>query len=163
MIKRKNYEIQIICAFIICLVFSIFALLLVISSVKSYRKISNNVKQNNEIRSGILYTANKIRANDNEDAIGINEFDDTKVLSVYDNSQEQNMVTYIYWNDGYLMEQYCYCGNDFNADNGNRIVALKSFDINEDNGEFIISVSSENGFDISMKVTPQSTIRTEKE
>ena len=143
--KRSN-SVQTVCIMIIFAIFSLSALALVVTSIKSYRNISLNAESNSQLRASLSYVTNKIRAFDANSAVDIQNINGTDTLvitAVYDGDEYQ---TLLYYYDGNLYEQFVAKGDMFDLDDGNRITKLSSFTMEkQDDSLFHFVAKSDKG------------------
>ena len=129
-----------------------------------YEKISDSMEGNYDRRVTFSYLTTKIRQNDGNGSIYIEEKDGVSMIAIkeaYDFDDEY--VTYIYYYDGYIREIYLdvdSLGNtiEFYLDDGDKIIKAHgfSFDFNDDNDGIEMKLTDSDGKIQSTRVVLRS-------
>lgn len=113
--------------------FAITGLFVVIFGARVYEKTVRSMDSNYSSRTSLSYVTEKIRAHDMTDGIEIVKINtsldgDKTVLKLYETVNDRRFVTYLYMNEGYLVEFTADENYDFDYNNGTKIIEIKSFD-----------------------------------
>lgn len=110
-------------AFLIC------ALFIVLFGAKIYKKTVFKNQQFFNARTSLSYITEKIRQNDNSNAVNILNNNGASILELKMNENNTSYSTYIFCNDGMLMEYTANSDVPFSDTMGRKIMNASSFDI----------------------------------
>lgn len=143
--KRSNC-VQTVFTMIIFAMFSLATLALVVTSIRSYKNVSDNAQSNSQLRASLSYVTNKIRSFDTNGAVeikNINGNDTLVITAVYDGDAYE---TLLYFYDGKLNEQFIAKGDEFDVLGGNSITKIESFTMDKETDSlFRFVAKSESG------------------
>ncbi len=152
--ERRNASAQTVCILTIFLIFSVASLLLVLSSVDAYDKVSDISTNNSQLRATLSYISNKIKVNDSNGGIRITEHDGVEVLEISEMIDGYEYMTLLYWYNGELLEQFIYSEDEFRADYGESVTRIAEFDMNIENENLLsFYAKTEDGIDDSIFVS----------
>lgn len=109
--------------------FTFFALILIVTSIKSYRTVSATSDENNQLRSTITYISSKLRSADDGSVITVENIDDVQVLSIEYTLEGEKYKNYLYVVDGEMEEQLLDAKDRINLSDGNYITKIHSVDV----------------------------------
>lgn len=109
------------------LLFAVAAMLLALFGAKIYEDTTADMEENSQIRSSLLYVANKLHAGDTAAGCGLTEIDGLPVLCIGEEHEGDFYVTCIYYYGGALREQFLLYSLPFDPAYGEEIVALSDF------------------------------------
>ena len=131
------------------LLFSVFALFLMLMLLFSARVYQQTVKQTDSdsgLGTAITYLTTKFRQHDQADGIFSGSLDDIPALCFRDTLKGKDYITYIYLKDGNLTELFTVADSQASASAGTSISQLSDFQAeNLDNGFYRISLKSATG------------------
>jgi hypothetical protein len=108
-----------------------------------YKSINEDRQSNYEVRVSLSYIENKIRQSDKENAVEIKEVHGQPALLIKENYDGINYETWIYYYNNCLNEILIEEHDEFQLQDGMKIVNLDGFNITEINkNTFKISVES---------------------
>lgn len=132
----------------ILLIFSMFAvvsLLLVAIGAGMYQRVLERIDINEEIRSSLSYVMNKIRANDDSGVLTLKNYNGVTVLCIKQNDDESDLTDYIYFYDGEIKELLTFDDEGFQPENGDPIVAVKKFTMEQQGNLYTFTVTDSGG------------------
>lgn len=112
-------------------VFLICALFVVLFGAKIYKNTVNNSETSFNSRTSLSYITEKIRQNDNSNGIEIEGTGDNTVIKLTQEVNKRTFCTYLYAQDGALMEYTTNEGNVLNKDFGTKILDISEFSVKE--------------------------------
>jgi hypothetical protein len=140
---------------VIFLIFTFAALSVLILSVNFYRETVKGAEQNENARDAAAYIREIVHQNDTSGGITLADFDGEPALRMADGS---GYVLYIYMNGGSLTELYAKEGANVSAGDGQKIMELESFDIEETgDGVFTVTFVDASGQSGSVVAAPKSS------
>lgn len=150
--KKKSTSIDIIFVMTLFAIFTILSSLVIVIGINVYKNISDNQKDNNQIRTTLTYIVNKVRANDEEAKIYIENKDNVDVLvfeSDMDGTAIQNLI---FFHNGELKEATIAKGDDFDLTFGDVVIKTKEFKFDINDNRLNINVKDKDGKSISQSV-----------
>ncbi|MEG0894523.1 MAG: DUF4860 domain-containing protein, partial [Oscillospiraceae bacterium] len=94
------------------------------------------------------YISEKIKQNDKQDALQIEDIDGKPVLII----NEQDYATYIYYENGYLNELFTEKSDNVSLVGGQEILKISDFNITKQESIFEIRIKSTQGEEISVTI-----------
>jgi hypothetical protein len=138
----------------IFLIFTLAALSVLVLAVNFYRGTVKGAEDNENARDVAAYIREVVHQNDAEGGISLVEFDGCQALCMED---ESGYVLYVYMNEGTLMELYAKKDSNVSAGDGQKIMELTSFAMEEkDEGLFVVSYVDASGQPGSVLVSEKS-------
>lgn len=129
--RRKNerkHSIDMLFLMVVFLIFTFSALSALLLAVNFYRSTVEKSGENENARVAVAYMREVIRQNDAEHAVTVSEFDGTPCIAA---EQEGGYVLYLYLKDGELRELYTKRGANVDIDDGQKIIELENFTLEE--------------------------------
>lgn len=141
---EKNWIAYFGSTFLLLGAMAVFAIIMASVGVTAYDRIAETGENNYSLRTSLNYCIRKL---DSYDVTGSIEIaDDGKVLKMYETYGEEVYVTRIYCYDGFLCESFASDQVEFFEDEGEQIVKLSGFFVNEvADGLFKITVTDRTG------------------
>lgn len=140
-------------------IFLICALFIVLFGAKIYK---NTVKSSNDSffeRTCYTYITEKIRQNDNEAGVVIEDYNGSSVVKLTKSYDGKDYVTYLFMDDGYLKEYTSAAGTAFNPSAGSEIIELSSLEAKKCNDNlYKFFLSDEEGNKSSFFVSITSNV-----
>ncbi len=127
--SRKHHIIDILFPISLYFVFTVSALTVLLLATNIYRTTTENSALNFNANTSLSYITEKIHQSDTEGAVSIGTFDNLQALILKQQYNETEYITYIYVNEGNLMELYVKGGTDVHADAGKVILPLQSLEM----------------------------------
>ncbi|MCR5100770.1 MAG: DUF4860 domain-containing protein [Butyrivibrio sp.] len=154
--KRHIIDIAFITA--LTLLFAFSSILLIVLGANIYQKNILNINNNYSKRTAFAYVTEKIRQADNNGEIGIASVDDITAVTLLENIDGEEYITYLYCYGGYLTELITKKDTqNLLPEAGQKIVEIEDFNINEIGDNFYkIDISELNSNVISMYITIRS-------
>jgi hypothetical protein len=125
--KRGSHSISGLFAFALIALFMLFALVIVVSSIRAYRMMGSVNQLSSQQRVALGYVGGKLRASGDQGAVSIREEQGVKLLVLSEEADGEAYETRIYYDAGGLMEQFCQADLAFDPEGGDRIVSLPGF------------------------------------
>lgn len=110
-------------------IFVLSALMLIMIGANVYQKTVNNMQINYEGRTAYAYLTEKFRQNDMNGKVVISENDNGQFVAFYETINDEEFVTYLYENEGYLMELFTRVSAEFDPHAGQKITEVSAFQI----------------------------------
>lgn len=135
--SKSRRTIETFLTLFLLIVFTYFIAVMVIESKHSFDRVSKNKTQDEDVRIALSYVQKILVKNDSQGAISLEDVDGRQVLRI---NHDDTWSTYIYFEEGYLYEQYTDKALDFSLSRA--LVALKdlSFDFAKDKGQILTHV-----------------------
>lgn len=137
--KKQNFAGTI--SFIVSMSFIAFfiigLLLLTMVGINYYSNITQNTTKSYHMRVSLMYLTNKLRQNDAEDAVAVEEKDGYTVLVISENVNGEDYETRIFANDGMLLEDFCKKDTVFDVKRGLVIAQVDRFVVSIDKNDLL--------------------------
>ena len=144
------------------LLLSVLSVSVILAGSSVYEKISDNMEDNYDRRVSFSYLTTKIRQNDSDGNIYVEEKGGEQMLAIKENFEGEQYVTYIYYYDGWVREIFLDVIDgktvDFEFDWGDEIIKVDgfSFFFNDKAGRIEMSLTDRKGNTQSTKVALRS-------
>ncbi len=150
--KPKNHAIDIVFTLALFGVFVVTALLAIYIGSQTYERTVESMETSFTGRTATAYITKQIKQNDMDGQITMVEINGKEALALYDNRDGDDLVTYIYFNEGHLKELTTKADYETSLVAGNNLVPLKEFDIiDEGNGTYSFIITDVN--DVTSQIT----------
>ena len=158
MIKSETKKHSMDVFFVLC-IFLAFAMSLtglLVVGARTYQRISENTKDNYELRTSLLYISNKIKAFNENGMICKGEFNSEDALFLEENIEGISYTTKIYAYEGQLYELFAETNNDLDAVSGTKITDAAALEVTEIKDNLLkITVESPKGKKTSVLMAVQ--------
>ena len=127
--KRKTvqHSMQGVFVFVLLGLFAVMSTLMVLLGAQMYRNTVDHTTLNNDNRVLDAYVRSMIRAGDLAGSVKIEDHDGVTALAMYDDTDGDEYVTWLYCYEGYLYEQYTSRNDDFVPASGTAICPAMAF------------------------------------
>lgn len=125
---KQQHSIDIVFLLVVFLMFTFSGVALLILATNFYQSTIARSEENDSARVAVAYVREVLHQNDSSDGVSFSEFEGTRCLRV---PQEEDYVLYLYYYDGELKELYTKEGATVTPENGQKILELQSFSIEE--------------------------------
>lgn len=150
--RQRSTAINGLLVFLIYGMFALFALFLVVIGARVYKSVVTVGDSNAAMRTGFCYISNKVRMN-GDGSVRLDERDGLSVLTLRSEISGAEYETRIYYSDGVLWEQFSPAGMGFDPADGEKIVALPAFSMEDDGaGSLCLSATAPDGLSRSMRL-----------
>ena len=139
--KPKQHITDIIFMLSLFCVFAVLALLVVVLGANVYQKISGGMEENYQARSSVTYLTEKIRQNDVQNGISVQEVAGEDALVLTRTVQERTYETWIYFYENSLYEVTVLAGSAVSPGNGQAVTSLSGLHISRE-GSRIIEITA---------------------
>ncbi len=129
--QSKKHVIDVIFPLAILFTFAVSALLVLILSVHIYGDQNDKTKLNYESSTPLSYITEKVRQNDAQGNISIEELDGISCLTLHGFSSDVTYTTYLYVHDGWLKELTIRDDTKGSLDAGKNIIEAKDLQVKE--------------------------------
>lgn len=151
--RRRSEAINGLLVFLIYGMFALFALFLVVIGARVYKNVVTTGDSNAAVRTGFCYISNKVRMYGGEGSVSLEEQDGYQVLTLRSLISDGEYETRIYYDDGVLWEQFAPAAIAFDPQDGEKIVALPSFSMEDDGaGGLCLSAAAPDGLSQTMRL-----------
>ena len=139
-------------------VFAVLAILLTLMGARAYRSISEQMEENNALRSSLSYVANKVRAGDEAGGVRIEERGGIRVLCLSETVDGDTYETLLYFADGWLREYAAVAGyaDEIEPDSGEKIVELYDFSMQMEGNRLTLTAAATERDSVSLNLTVRS-------
>ena len=152
--RQRSEAINGLLVFLIYGMFALFALFLVVIGARVYKNVVTTGDSNAAVRTGFCYISNKVRMYGGKGSVSLEERDGYQVLTLRSLISDGEYETRIFYNDGVLWEQFAPAGIDFDPGDGEKIVALSAFSMEDDGaGGLCLSAAAPDGLSHSMRLS----------
>ncbi|MCK8061380.1 MULTISPECIES: DUF4860 domain-containing protein [unclassified Fusibacter] len=106
--RRKNVSIESFLVIILMMIFATAVCILIVQGSATFERALEKKTSEENLRIAMSYINMSIKQNDSLDSITLtqNAFKDSDALKLSHGQEEQGLVTYIFYYDGYLYECY---------------------------------------------------------
>lgn len=125
---KQQHSIDILFLLVVFLMFAFSGAALLILATHFYQSTVARSEENDSARVAVAYVREVLHQNDAADEICVSEFERTRCIKI---RQEEEYVLYLYYYDGELKELYTKDGAEVTPENGQKIMELQSFSIEE--------------------------------
>lgn len=108
-------------------VFAASALAVVLLSLQAYQSVTGRSESNYNLRTGAAYISQKIKHSDSRGAVEISEIDGIPALTLSQEFNDSQYITYIYSYDGSLMELFAPKNAQLSVQSGTPILPMEDF------------------------------------
>ena len=133
--NKNKHVIDLIFPLSLFFVFISSCVIVLILSFHVYKETIDLEQVNYESRTALSYIVQKIHQNDTSQAISLCQKEKSDVLVIKD----QNYVTYIYEDDGYLKELFVQENIEFNKKDGKKIIPVSKLKMKQKDQLFTLS------------------------
>ncbi len=137
-------------------IFAIMSTLLVLLGAQAYRAVVDSAARNAEERILLSYPANKVRMNDDQDHLRVEDVDGTKTLVISQDFDGSLYETRIYCYDGWLYEVFQEHGDEIALEDGEALTQAAYFRPEIKNGLLTFEVGTPEGAQYRMNVALRS-------
>ena len=142
---QKSSILPILFVLLLFLVLSVLSCAIIASGNSVYRKIVDDMDANYQNRVALSYINTKVRQNDSEGLIKIEEFDGTDCLIITEFSDDIEYSTFVYFHEGYIKELFIAADEEFDASAGDRVVNVEEFTISKNQNTINVGVTNTHG------------------
>lgn len=125
---KQQHSIDIVFLLVIFLMFAFSGAVLLVLATHFYQSTIARSEENSSARVAVAYVREVMHQNDVSEETCISEFEETRCLKI---PQEEDYVLYLYYYDGELKELYTKEGAVVSPQNGQKILELQSFSVEE--------------------------------
>lgn len=161
-VSGNRLRISSLFVFLLIGMFALLSLLSVVIGVGVYRGVVDEGGNNEQVRTALSYIANKVHATDAQGAVEVSDWHGIETLLLRETIDGLPYETRIYYLDssegrtGGLYEHFAYQGQDWGPDGGDLIMSLEHFSMQEEQGGLRLTVTTERGETLSMRLRPQT-------
>ena len=125
LLSQKRHAIDFLFPVTVFFVFTISALTVILLAARIYQSTTDDSQRNYTSGTALSYLTEKLRQNDREDGIFLDELDGTQ------ETDDASYLTYLYAWDGQLRELYVKEGTTLSPSAGKSILPVKEFSVEE--------------------------------
>ena len=153
---RKHYT-DVPFVLVLFLVFTASALAVILLGARVYQNTSSHMQSNYTSRTALAYVSEKIRHADERGAVALGELDGIPALILTQEIAGVSYSTYLYFQDQELKELLAETSRKVTAEQGNAVVSLKDFSMEEtDDGFYFFQAQDNDGETLSLYLHPRS-------
>lgn len=142
----QNHHIDSLFSFLLSGALLLFLIFLLLSGIRIYQKTSENLSENQNLRTAAAYLTTKFRQHDTQSEISLQSLNGTELLCFYTTIDETEYMTCIYLMDHALKELFTEVSSPAPLSMGTTIAKLDHFSVKEQSdGFFQISLTDLHG------------------
>ena len=150
-LKKRNSIADDALVLILFMVFTLCSLLLIVLGAGVYKSTVNNIEQSFSSRTALTFVTKKIRQSDG-DEIFLGKLEDVDAIVIKEKINERDCVTYLYYYDGYLYEQFALESTNIGLESGQKLLQLEGFACEEKDEALIIKAMGKDKKELSTVV-----------
>ena len=131
LLSQKSHAIDFLFPVTVFFVFTISALTVILLAARIYQSTTDDSQRNYTSGTALSYLTEKLRQNDREDGIFLDELDGTQAVVLRQETADASYLTYLYAWDGQLRELYVKEGTTLSPSAGKSILPVKEFSVEE--------------------------------
>lgn len=159
--RRIHVSVESIMVILLMIIFAASISVLIYQGSLTYRNIIDSKNEEENVRIALSYVNMRIKQNDIVGQITVddNAFKDQDLLTIRHYGEEEGLLSYIYYYNGFLWE--CYTDGPLDHALSTEIIAIKemSFDYDDELDMIITSIPFKNNQD-TITLKQRSTLRT---
>lgn len=133
-------------------VFAVCVLGVLLTGARAYRGLTQRDQAAFDRRTGVQYIATRVRQADTMGGVAVTPFGDTTALAI----TQGDMVTWVYWYDGYLMELYTFADADLSPEDGIRVMKMNGLTLVLEDGLLTAEMESAEGVTDTLRLSLRS-------
>lgn len=133
-LANNLFFLSLLCIFVIC------SVLVVSYQIIGYRNIVDSNHQVDEMHTPLSYISNKIRANDVQNSISVQQGEESDILLIEGNES----ITYIYMYNHQLRELHASKNYEVNLSDGDALFDIDSFTISKKDNQLTFQIGMQN-------------------
>ncbi len=155
--RHRSGKLGIIFTLMLFSIYTFSALFLAIVGVDVYERNIQSSNANYNIRTSVLYLTEKIRQNEVEGTVRVDEMYSSEAIVLSQEINESIYETWVYVENGYLCEVLVPAGFEVMENSGQKIMPMANFSFSlEENGLLNIEVLDEDGNTYSTSIFLES-------
>ena len=131
LLSQKRHAIDFLFPITVFFVFTISALTVILLAARIYQSTTDDSQRNYTSGTALSYLTEKLRQNDRDDGIFLDELDGTQAVVLRQETADASYLTYLYAWDGQLRELYVKEGTTLSPSAGKSILPVKEFSVEE--------------------------------
>ena len=120
---QPSHAISGVFVFLLLGIFAVFSTVMVLLGARAYRGTADRLEKHNAARIAAAYIRSMVRAEDEQDAVRVEEINGISMLSLLDEYDEEAYVTRLYCYDGMLREWFTDEDREFVPEEGDAVCA----------------------------------------
>lgn len=129
--SQKRHAIDFLFPVTVFFMFTISALTVILLAARIYQSTTDASQRNYTSGTALSYLTEKLRQNDRENGIFLDELDGTPAVVLRQETSDAAYLTYLYAWDGQLRELYVKEGTTLSPSAGKSILPVESFSVEE--------------------------------
>ena len=147
-LKKKNSIIDVALLLTLFMVFTLCSLLMIVLGARVYKSTVDNIEQSFSSRTALTFITKKIRQTEGNE-IFVGKLDGVEAIVIKEKIEEQNCVTYLYYHDGYLYEQFALESAEVRLESGRRLLELEAFSYEEKDKALTVNATGKDKEELS--------------
>lgn len=147
-LKKKDSIIDVALVLTLFMVFTLCSLLLIVLGARVYKSTVDNIEQSFSSRTALTFVTKKIRQSEG-DEIFVGELDNIEAIIIKEEIENQDCITYLYYYDGYLYEQFASESAKVGVESGQRLLELEEFSCEEKDEALTIKATGKDKKELS--------------
>lgn len=156
--KQENHIIDILFVIALFCIFALSAIFLISVGADIYGKTVSHMESNFNQRTSFAYVTEKVRQSDVSGSIGIGSLEDIPALTITQEINGNEYITYLYQHENMLKELMVRSDTPLGPEAGQDILALSDFSLNAVNDNlYHFTIISQEGETCSLYVSTKTT------
>ena len=131
--------------FLLFFLFACCMFFVLISGAKLYKNVTAVMEEQLSVNTCISYVTAKVRHYDGEGAVSVGKIGEEDTLLLKESIDGEEYLTYLYCYDGSLMELFCSADMEVTPFDGQVVMPLDSFSLEEKDGLLRFSCEADGG------------------
>ena len=136
--------------------FAVMGVLLIMLGAQAYNTVVTSAQMSSNERILRSYPLNKVRMNDNVDALEIRQIEGVDVLTITQDYDGDMYETYVYCYDGWLRELFMAQEEEFYLEDGDELIEAQYFRPKIENGMMSFEIGTADGENYQAKLALRS-------
>ena len=142
---KEKRSISGLAALLLFCVFSIGILSVLLSGAGAYRRLTARDSLNYDSRTCAQYLATKVRQASGPESVELSHFGEGDALHIYQQVDGVRYLSRVYCHDGWLMELFTAADGEFDPQDGEKILQIRSLDLQRNDNLLTLTVVDGNG------------------
>ncbi len=154
--KKHGYHLEGLMALLLFGVFAVCLLIVLLTGADSYQGLTQRDRVSDNRRVCAQYLVTRVRQSDAAGAVAAGQFGGGDALLLSQSIDGQEYVTWIYVNDGYLMELFSAPDSGMAPEDGEKLMAAQALSVSLTDGLLELSVTPEQGAAVELVLSLRS-------
>lgn len=140
---KNSHAISGVFVFLLLGIFAVFSTIMVLLGTKAYRAAVSRSEEHNTRRIASSYIRSMLRADDEENALSVEEIDGIQAITMLNVYEDESYVTRIYVYDGMLREWFTEADAEFQPEFGETVCPADSMEAEMDGKTLTVRIQAD--------------------